>query len=600
MSKEQDIFACYYCDTSANDLIICPKCNKNICYSCLMLNYINCCKYLCPNCNNDLHNFVEDIEVEDKIIDEYDYENECVICYDTFDENNLIRCIHNHPYCRSCYKHIMNSHDIPHTCGICRCKFQKKHHTIHIRTQEHPFNIYDKVIKCKYCHEHFEYDTLISYFTSKLRYDKNYYPECIHCHQNLDNKFMYDNFDRDFCKDILKLIDPYACKYCQKRSGWYVHCKVCRNCMKQYFQSNKNTHFNCPVCNIEFTPKFIYDNFKIDYCKNILHIEDPYECKGCHKRSPEYTCKYCQEKICITCAKNYFEEKVHNHELIDCMNCHHPYTEFDLYDDIFKDDNIYVKDILNVKNPYECGLCHTNLIKSIKYIIRSSDLNYINYISCEKCKQYFCKDCLYQYLKNLATNYKNNTKNFRYVPEGVYKCPCCEVNFSKSFLHYYYSDYYHDCLYLFDKYEKCSKCHQNHYCILRCYRCQSLNCLDCLCEEQKRRIIQHPDIDVFNKLQCIDCGRKIIDEKIYWTYLDDDTCKNLKLETKSEYECKFWYKKNSKHCPKCGNIVIYECGSIDGCCYKCFTIFEWKTLKIIETTCNKKYLQWNEMMEGNA
>ena len=524
---EQSMLSCNYCDILTNNIIICPNCKKNICYYCLMINMIhNDGKYLCFNCNYDLHDFIhnivnenDDIKDENKLIDEY--ENKCVICYDTFDENDLIRCIHNHPHCRYCYNRIINNYNLSHVCGICRGTFIKKQ-KVHIKVQERPFDINDKVIKCKHCHERFEYDTLISYFTNKLKYNKDYYPECIHCHQKWDDKFIYDNFD-------------------------------------------------------------------IDYCKNILHIEDPYECKGCHIRFPKtYTCQYCDEEICINCVKKYFEEKVLNNKSIDCINCHHLYNEFDLYDDIFENDIDYVKNILHVRYPYECELCKKNLFDYIKYNICYNDSRYVEYISCDKCQRYFCKDCLYNYLRKLAIKYKNNTEYFRYVPEGFYKCPYCENKFDNSFLYSYYYDYYYDKLYLINNSKKCNECNKHHYCMFTCNKCFKNNCINCLCEGQQKRIAQHPDIYIFKELLCNYCGEIICDKEIYWKYLNDETCKSLKLETKYNV----WCKENIKLCPICGNNIIKEGGCDHVFCIKCHSIFNWNSMNIIKNTNNPYYYNW--------
>lgn len=597
---EQGISTCNYCDILTYHNIVCPKCNKNICYYCLIKNMIhNDGQFLCLNCNNDLHNLIEDYNVKeykDKVID--DYENQCVICYDTFDENELIRCVHNHPHCHYCYNRIINNYNLSHVCGICREPFKK---IIPVKPHEWLFDINDKIIRCQHCHECFEYDTLISYFTSKIKYNKDYSPECMHCHQEWNNTFMYDNFERDFCKNIFKLFDPYACKYCQERKI-FIHCHTCKECLMQYFQLNENTHLDCPECHIEFTPKFMYDHFDYDYCKHVLHIEDPYECKGCHTRfSKTYTCKYCKEKICINCAKKYFEAKLQNHVPIDCINCHHIYNEFDLYDDIFENDNDYVKNVLqHVRYPYECEICKRNLYDFIKHKIHYTSWTswrYIEFISCDKCQRYFCKDCLYEYLRDLARNYKNNTEDFHYVPEGVYNCPCCKNNFSNSFIFSHYQRYYYDRLYLIDNSKKCIECNQHHYCMFTCNRCSKNNCINCLCEGQKRRIAYYPNISVFNNLICNYCGEIICDEHKYWEYLDDETCRSLKLE--SEFDV--FYRENCKHCPKCNKDIIRFTG--DGnrhICIHCNTIFYWDTLKIISTynpfewlgINNPLYLKW--------
>lgn len=46
----------------------------------------------------------------------------------------------------------------------------------------------------------------------------------------------------------------------------------------------------------------------------------------------------------------------------------------------------------------------------------------------------------------MAKDYKKNVTDFHYIPEGIYKCPCCEHNFSNTFL---YSKFKDDVYYFF-------------------------------------------------------------------------------------------------------------------------------------------------------
>ena len=119
---------CHYCDIKLNSNITCPKCNTNICSYCLRISMIhNDGQFLCPMCNNDLHNYIVDFDDKDVVI-QVDSSNvnltdTCIICYDTFDENNIFRCNTCHqPYCQYCLQRTISSNP-EHICGMCRQKF---------------------------------------------------------------------------------------------------------------------------------------------------------------------------------------------------------------------------------------------------------------------------------------------------------------------------------------------------------------------------------------------------------------------------------------------------------------------------------------------
>jgi len=454
---------------------------------------------------------------------------------------------------------------------------------------KHPFDINDTVIKCQHCKEHFEYDTLISYFTSKHKYNKDYEPECPHCHGIwFNNKFLYDTFGRDFCKGVLNLFDPYACKVCQERKE-LVHCKVCADCLKQHFQTNENAFFDCSECHEKFTVNFIFDHFDLNYCKNVLHLEDPYACKGCLTRFyPTYTCKYCNTKICKVCEKQHLEQAIKNNERLNCMYCHHFYTSSDLYSDIFYNDKIYVNAVLQVEYPFECKLCRKDIKNAINNPDRYRRWDQYEFITCENCERHFCKDCLFSYLRKLAEEYKKNTAKFDYIPEGFYTCPCCNQSISSKFLFKKFYDNAHDKLYLIDPSKICVRCNKLKYKSFLCYNCHKTSCLECLCEQHIIYMLNHPEIEYYSELPCIYCGKYIVSSTEIYKYLDEQTCKKLLLE--SEYDK--LYRENVKKCPNCGEPV-YKAGGCDHMyCVHCHTMFDWYSLKITRTTTNPLYYAW--------
>ena len=200
-----------------------------------------------------------------------------------------------------------------------------------------------------------------------------------------------------------------------------------------------------------------------------------------------------------------------------------------------------------------------------------SDYNF----TCPGCKRYFCKNCLLQRLIDIAKDYKKNVTDFHYIPEGIYKCPCCEYNFSNTFLYSKFKDDAYYLLYLVDTSKTCIKCNKTNYNIFCCYYCKKYECLDCICEEQKTRIANHPEIKNYTEIPCVNCGKVLILANKLCDYLDDEICKKLLIETFIEK----YYRENSKKCPKCGEI-IFKSGDTYVLCSKCKTIFNWDNLKV--------------------
>lgn len=607
---------CYYCDYTSNSNITCPKCNTNLCIYCIRISMIhNDGQYLCPACNNDLHNYIIDFSskyYKDEVIqvgniNSLNSRDACVICYDPFQEDEIIRCNTCHqPYCYDCFRRLIRSNP-GHICAMCRQKlsitlieecmekeyvpkkkqcFGHSHGSNVIR-----FDINNTVIRCKNCEERFEYDTLISYFTAKYKQNKEYIPDCIHCHAIWgDNKVLFDTFGRDFCKGVLNLFDPYACKFCQERKE-LVHCQVCIDCLKQHFQSNENAIFDCKECHEVFTPKFMYDYFGLEYCRDVLKIEDPYACKSCHTRFyPKYTCRYCKTHICKVCERQHLEQAAKNQRNLDCINCHHIYDEFDLYDDLFENEKDYLKNVLHVDDPYECKLCKKDLYDTI------NSFHYNRYekqfIRCKNCRKYFCYYCLLEYLRNIAKEYKNNTPDFHHISDGFYKCPCCNETLTNKFLYESFENYEcHYDLYIANPNNKCIKCNQPNYHIFQCKECKKYNCLDCICEEQRKRILEHPEIKKYTYLQCIYCQNETIKVSKLYRYLSKEDCDNLLFESEDEYaERKIL--KHTKPCPNCGERIFKDFGCDHMWCPRCHTMFNWNDLRVCRTTTNSLYYQW--------
>ena len=186
------------------------------------------------------------------------------------------------------------------------------------KTNEWPFDKNNTLICCQHCKEHFEYDTLIAYFTEQHKRNKNYNPECYHCHKKWNNKFMYDTFGDDFCKNILHLFDHYVCCICQCRKKLKLKnfdntcnkCgeKFCKECLKKIINSDFNyCNRYCKKCN-----SFIFNKFK-DYnicqCGEIVHYS-------------KHRCPNCRINIC---RDDQLIERTEKKYEISCMTPKLPY-----------------------------------------------------------------------------------------------------------------------------------------------------------------------------------------------------------------------------------------------------------------------------------
>ena len=133
-------------------------------------------------------------------------------------------------------------------------------------------------------------------------------------------------------------------------------------------------------CHEVFTPKFMYNNFGVSYCKDVLKIKDPEGCYPCNNRYHHtYTCKYCNIKVCKKYTIEYLKEKYEKKEEFDCVNCHHTYNNEDL-DQIFGKETC--KKELHIKYPEDCVICN------------SEEKRYLNEdnkkITCPFCNKNIC------------------------------------------------------------------------------------------------------------------------------------------------------------------------------------------------------------------
>jgi len=182
-----------------------------------------------------------------------------------------------------------------------------------------PYNKNNSLIRCQHCKERFKYDTLISYFTAKIK-SKDYKPECFHCHKEFDEKFMYDNFEETFCKNVLNLHNPYKCCVCQINDSWKLNLidntckncgeKICKECLKKII---KNEECKCQKCN-----NVIINRFKDYYVCNcgVINYKKEYHCQYCNKFSLYYLLIYIIDyllalyKIYITIFRYYTCKKI--------------------------------------------------------------------------------------------------------------------------------------------------------------------------------------------------------------------------------------------------------------------------------------------------
>ena len=154
------------CDLCNATCIIfkCKYCQHKLCEHCLRITSIDKdIKNICPFCNEGSCNC--SLNLEDQISDDYhDYDDvivkddtkntqECIICYDRFNEDNIIKCKHcNQSYCIICFiKNILLNNTNP-ICAYCRQPISKKEK---IQTQYQLrlkyWDFIDKKYKLKHC-----------------------------------------------------------------------------------------------------------------------------------------------------------------------------------------------------------------------------------------------------------------------------------------------------------------------------------------------------------------------------------------------------------------------------------------------------------------
>ena len=538
--------ACDFCNETydnSTSIYTCPNCHNKACYQCLLNSLIHNNNCLCPFCD---YEFTDIFKTTDELPEfSSDSSEECILCYDTC--YNPIQCETCHqPYCKECFKRLIDTNKAHPICAYCRQPFSKTfideslqknvccyiHKTFEKGCHDFPFDMDDKVIKCKHCHERFEYGVLKAYFVAKIKYNPDYNPECMLCHQAWDNSFMYDNFERNLCKNSLKLIDPEACVYCQERKT-LIHCKVCRDCLKQHFQENGNAFFDCKKCHTVFTPEFMYDNFDDRYCRDVLKIKDPEGCYPCNNRYHyKYTCKYCNEKVCKEYMITYLKEKYEKKEEFDCVNCHHKYSDEDL-DQIFGKETC--KKELHIKYPEDCIICN------------SVEKHYLDYenkkITCPFCNKNICigciKHCLYE---EADKNYNSLNPFIRYVrePYGYHRkcfiddtlhCPYCKHIWNNQYIYEIYKKY----VYMYG-----SEIKHLHIAApsMLCYKCgempgwPSLRCKCC------------------DKLLCHSCYKKIIYEE--YGLIDTST---HKYSLTRKYGFSPYVLKTHLRCKECSGVL---------------------------------------------
>lgn len=544
--------ACYFCnetyDNSAS-IYACPNCHNKVCYQCLLNSLIHNNNCLCPFCDYELDIFKTTDELPDEKSDLEETSDECILCYETY--YHPIKCeTCHHSYCKECFKKLIEINKAHPICAYCRQSFSKTfidkslqkngcyqiHKMFEKGCHKFPFDMDDKVIKCKHCHKRFEYGVLKAYFMAKMKYIPDYKPECILCHQEWDNTFMYDNFERNFCKNSLKLLDPEACIYCQERKT-LIHCKVCVDCLKQHFQENGNVFFDCKKCHEVFTPEFMYNKFGVYYCKDVLKIKDPEGCYPCNDRYHRtYTCKYCNEILCKEYTMKRLKEKYEKKEEFDCMKCHHKYSDEDL-------DQIYGKETckkeLHIKYPEDCIICNSEE----KHFIDE----YNEKIACPFCNKNICISCITHCLRVEADeNYHahNNDPNIRYVrePYGYHMkcfiddtlhCPHCKHIWSNQYIYEIYKKY------VFSYSSECKHLHIAAPSMV-CYKCgmmpgwPSLRCEYC------------------DKVLCQSCYTKIIYDE--YGLIDTSTLKYSLIKEFKEYEFSPMLKTKLK-CKDCSVVL---------------------------------------------
>ena len=500
--------------------------------------------------------FMSDDELTDSSSDKSEeLTDECILCYETCYHSIKCETCH-HSYCKECFKKLIETNEAHPICAYCCQSFSKtfidkslqKNDCYHIYKMsekgchEFPFDMDDKVIKCKHCHERFEYGVLKAYFMAMIKCNPDYKPECMLCHQEWDNIFMYDNFEEDFCKDVLKLFDPYACRYCQERKR-SIHCQVCRDCLKQHFQENGNTFFDCKYCHKVFTPDFMFNEFEGDYCKDVLKIKDPKGCIYCQKRKEFIHCQVCQD-----CLKQHFLEN--GNISFDCKCCHTVFTPKFMFDNF---GVRYCKDVLKLKDPEGCYPCNDR---------------YHHTYTCKYCNERMCKEFMVKYLKE------------KYEKKKEFDCVKC---------HHKYSDI--DLYQIFEK-ETCKK---------ELHLKDPADCI--ICNSEKKDFIDDHNEKITcpfcYKNICIYCIKHCLWEEANKNYDVHNIDPNIRY-VREPYDHMKCFIDDTLHCPHCKHIwknqYIYDIykkyvygymseytrlyiAAPSMLCYKCGVMPEWPSLR---------------------
>ena len=215
------------------------------------------------------------------------------------------------------------------------------------------------------------------------------------------------------------------------------------------------------------------------------------------------------------------------------------------------------------------------------------------------------------------------------------KCMVCNIEWDKEFLFDYFTKKFinndfknHQEEYLYEK-EIARLPDTQNLVIQKKYRKELNIQLDILKKEKKELMnkvmeIKNTELIIYNNIRLIDNGEIKPEEKVKITFkcpIDNcngflnseyncgicskNICKYCMEEFKESHECNEdkkktveLLKKDTKPCPKCGQLI----NKIDGCnqmwCLKCHTTFNWRTGMIDNTNNhNPEYFRW--MRENN-
>ena len=419
---------CDFCYDNSTSIYTCPNYHNKVCYQCLLNSVIhNNDKCLCPFCD---YEFTDIFKTSDTSYDVLSITSECILCYDSC--YHPIKCeTCHHSYCKECFKRLIETNKAHPICAYCRQPFSKTFIDESLQEKYPPVKSFIDI-----------YD--IHKVSEKGGFEAPY----------------------DINDELI------TCKHCKEHFEY--------DTLAVYFKSkikcNPDYKPECIHCHKEFDDISMFLNIKLILCDGVLKIKDPKGCEQCNNRYHHtYTCKYCYEEVCKEYMLTYLKEKYEKKEELDCVKCHHKYSDEDL-NEIFGKETCK-KELHLKKFNSDCVICCKDII--------NRNLNDI--VHCEFCNKNICFWCVNSYLEEKAKEYKRNNPKVKYIQEGFYDCPYCKHKWTNEYIYNIYNNYsvgrdyfYTNILRLIKPVIICSECNKDCKYYIQCKTCKKYRCYECV------------------------------------------------------------------------------------------------------------------------